>query len=163
MGPYRTTCHTNAEISLYLCNRRSDKKSQMSKQVTIYQALKFMSMEKNNPTDRLPEDVKTLQRESKNLAHRVEVLENLLATAKEVLTLEEAAAFLGVKRSQLYKMTHKAAIPFYKPNGKMIYFERSELLAWLRNVKSASTKEIAEDAQRIVHENDSRQSVQVCG
>ncbi|MBU1099808.1 MAG: helix-turn-helix domain-containing protein [Bacteroidetes bacterium] len=50
------------------------------------------------------------------------------------LTLIEAAAFIGVSKSCLYKMTHKNQITYYKPNGKMIYFTREELTNWvLRN------------------------------
>lgn len=39
--------------------------------------------------------------------HRIEVLENTLSAAKEVLTLEEAALFMGISKSSLYKMTHR--------------------------------------------------------
>ena len=66
-----------------------------------------------------------------DLIQRISVLEDVLCAAKEVLTLEEAAVFMGISRSTLYKMTHNNVIPFYRPNGKLIYFEKSELLAWM--------------------------------
>ncbi len=72
---------------------------------------------------------------------------NLLIPAKETLTLEEAAVFLGMKRSTLYKMTHEHTIPFYRPNGKMIYFEKSDLLEWVRQNREDSIDEIAEEAR----------------
>lgn len=59
-------------------------------------------------------------------------MENLLRDAKQVLTLEEAALFMGISKSSLYKMTHKHELPFFRPNGKIIYFEKSELLNWMR-------------------------------
>ena len=34
---------------------------------------------------------------------------------------EEAAMFLGISKSALYKMTHNHVIPYFKPNNKMIY------------------------------------------
>ena len=41
-------------------------------------------------------DVQALMLENLKLAKRVEVLENTLSAGKEVLTLEEAARFMGV-------------------------------------------------------------------
>ena len=42
---------------------------------------------------------------------------------KEVLTLEEAAEYMGLKKSYLYRLTHEKRIRHYKPNNKMIYFK----------------------------------------
>lgn len=49
-----------------------------------------------------------------------------------MLTLDEAALFLGLRESTLLTLTAKEQIPFYKPHGKFIYFDKSELLEWLR-------------------------------
>lgn len=38
-------------------------------------------------------------------------------------------------------------IPFYRPNGKMIYFEKPDLLAWIRQNRKDSNDEIAEEAR----------------
>ena len=46
------------------------------------------------------------ERKIAELQERVNRLENLCYAAKEVLNLEEAANFLGVAKSTLYKMTH---------------------------------------------------------
>ncbi len=51
---------------------------------------------------------------------------------KEMLTMAEAAAYTGLSVSYLYKLTHKKQIPYYKPNGKQIFFAREELIAWLK-------------------------------
>lgn len=82
-----------------------------------------------------------------NLQKEVEKLKSLLYAAKEVLNLEEAAVFLGISKSSLYKMTHNQVVPFYKPNNKMVYFEKSELLKWLRQNPVASKTQISEEAQ----------------
>ena len=82
-----------------------------------------------------------------DLTQRIIVLENVLCAGKEVLNLEEAAMFMGISRSTLYKMTHKNVIPFYRPNGKLIYFEKSELLAWMRKSRVSSTEEVSENAR----------------
>ena len=91
-------------------------------------------------------DNETLLLKIESHDHRIEVLENLLNVAKEVLTLEEAAVFMGISKSSLYKMTHKHELPFYRPNGKLIYFEKAELLKWMRQVRSMSEDEIRETA-----------------
>jgi excisionase family DNA binding protein len=56
-------------------------------------------------------DNETLLLKVESHDHRIEVLENLLNVAKEVLTLEEAALFMGISKSSLYKMTHKHELP----------------------------------------------------
>ena len=57
---------------------------------------------------------------------------DILDNAKEVLSVEEAARFMDIARSSLYKMTSDRSIPFYRPNGKMIYFEKADILEWIR-------------------------------
>lgn len=52
--------------------------------------------------------------------------------AKKMLTVEEAARHMGIKKSYLYQLVHRKAIPHYKPNGKMVYFNRLELDKWLQ-------------------------------
>ena len=91
-----------------------------------------------------------LSKQVAELQGRVKSLEQLLHQGKDVLTLEEAAKFMGIARSSLYKMTHEQTIPFYKPNGKMIFFEKSDLLAWVRKNRVCSEAEISEEAERII-------------
>ena len=76
-----------------------------------------------------PESVPT-KKEVNELIQRVSVLEDLLCVSKEVLTLEEAALFMGISRSTLYKMTAAKKIPHYKTTA--LYFERAELDSWIR-------------------------------
>jgi excisionase family DNA binding protein len=83
----------------------------------------------------------------KDAIRRIEQLENLLYQGKEILTLEEAALFLGVTRSQIYKLTHRHVIPYFKPTGKLVYFEKSELLEWIKQCPVKSEAQIEEEAQ----------------
>lgn len=92
-------------------------------------------------------DPETLLLKVESHEHRIEVLENLLREAKQVLTLEEASLFMGISKSSLYKMTHKHELPFFRPNGKIIYFEKSELLKWMRQNRSMSEAETQEAAR----------------
>jgi len=61
---------------------------------------------------------------------------------KEVLTFNEAAIYLEVSHSHLYKMTSTGVIPSYKPNGKKLYFNRKELDSWLLSNRQSSQEEI---------------------
>ena len=81
-----------------------------------------------------------LQRQIEELQKRMEAVEDILDNAKEVLTVEEASRFMDIARSSLYKMTSDRSIPFYRPNGKMIYFEKADILAWIRQNRVVSTK-----------------------
>lgn len=48
-------------------------------------------------------------------------LKNHLWTTKEVLSSSEVCEFLGISESYLYRLTSSKQIPYYKPNGKMIF------------------------------------------
>lgn len=63
-----------------------------------------------------------------------------LFATKEVLTSEETARYLGISRSYLYKLTMRREIPHYKPMGKMCYFNRREIEAWLQSNRVALTE-----------------------
>ena len=91
-----------------------------------------------------------IKRDVAELKNRMDAVEHLLDRAKDVLTLEEAAAFMGMKKSTLYKLTHEQAIPYWKPNGKLIYFEKSELIAWIRQNKMQSKAQISKEAERLI-------------
>jgi len=68
-----------------------------------------------------------------------------LAT-KEVLTFEDTARYTGFSKSYLYKLTSLNVIPFYKPHGKCIYFNRKELENWLLRNKNTTNEEIESQA-----------------
>src|SRR5450759_5440911 len=53
-------------------------------------------------------------------------------TIPERLSLVEAAQYLGVSKSYMYKVTHTRLIPFNK-FGKRIFFYTQELDDWLKN------------------------------
>ena len=53
---------------------------------------------------------------------------------RNLMTTTEAARYLGLKPSYLYKMMMRRAIPYYKPNGKLCFFAKEDLDAWLKRV-----------------------------
>lgn len=69
-------------------------------------------------------------------------IEEQLYFLKPVLTLDEACRYTGISKSKMYKHTSAGNIPFYKPEGKLIYFKRIDLDYWLLRNRKASNEEI---------------------
>ena len=76
--------------------------------------------------------------ETKIMQQLAEIKALTLLAAKEMLTIDDAALYTGLGKSYLYVLTCKKKIPFYKPNGKNIYFKKSELNDWLQRNRVAS-------------------------
>ena len=66
------------------------------------------------------------------LVECAQLMEQNLFACKTMLTLDEAARYMGVAASTLYKMTSCRQITYYKPNGKCIFISRDELDELLR-------------------------------
>jgi len=58
-------------------------------------------------------------------------LNQLILIKKDVLTLKEACEYLGISESHMYKYTMNNSIICFRPNGKKIYFKRSDLDNWM--------------------------------
>ena len=81
---------------------------------------------------------------------RLENLQRLIESQgiqkKEVLNFNEACQYLELSQSHMYKLTSTGAIPYYKPNGKKLYFKRTELDEWLLRNRSTTQGEIEQQA-----------------
>lgn len=66
--------------------------------------------------------------------------QNLLM--KEVLNFNDACSYLDISASHLYKLTSQKSIPHFCPQGKKLYFNRTELDEWLQRNRQSSTDEI---------------------
>lgn len=58
-----------------------------------------------------------------------------LLAAKNVLDIDDVVALTWLSKSYVYKLTCRKEIPYYKPNGKLIYFDRQEVENWMRQNK----------------------------
>ncbi len=72
---------------------------------------------------------------------RIEQLTKL--AAKNVLTIEDVADLTGLSKNHLYNLTSRNEIPYYRPRGKFIYFDRAEVEAWMKQNR-VNTREEAE-------------------
>lgn len=101
---------------------------------------------------------------NESIYKRLENLENLITKLlnsrkefpplKEILPLKEACLYLGISKSQLYSITSKNLISFFKPGGKLIYFKKADLDAWaLSNPISTNTELAMKASQHILKTN----------
>lgn len=77
-----------------------------------------------------------------NIEERLTNLERINQGAKTILTLEEVAEYTNYSKSYIYKLTSRREIPCYKPNGKQLYFKRTEIDEWLLSNRKMTNKEI---------------------
>ena len=84
------------------------------------------------------------------------VTDQTIFCTKEVLTSEEAARYMGMSRSYLYKLTMRREIPHYKPMGKLCYFNRRELEEWLQSNRVATSTELTERANAYCRKGGAR-------
>ena len=72
---------------------------------------------------------------------RFKSIEESLYTTKEILNMKDVCQYLDISQSMLYKLTCNGEIPHFKPRGKTIFFEKKELVKWIkRNGKNSSGK-----------------------
>lgn len=79
---------------------------------------------------------------TENQLNRIEKI--LTEQAVERLTFKETCEYLNYSKSYLYKLTHRHAIPFYKPGGKKIFFLKKDLDKWIFRNRIRSEEELDE-------------------
>lgn len=67
---------------------------------------------------------------------------------KPILTFEEGCQYTGLSKSWMYKLTSTGKIPFYKPEGRKIYFKKSDLEDWMLRNRQSSNAEIERKATK---------------
>lgn len=82
----------------------------------------------------------------KTIDDRLSKIETLLLAQKTVLNFDEVAAYTGLSKSYLYKLTFSGGIPCYKPQGKQLYFSKDEIDKWLLQNRKATTDEVESKA-----------------
>lgn len=84
------------------------------------------------------------QEEARQLSEQL--ADKIIFTTKEVLTAQEAARYMGISMSYLYKLTMRKQIPHYKPMGKICYFNRNEVEQWLLSNRVSTDNELTNKA-----------------
>ena len=87
-----------------------------------------------------------MKRENRELTQLDRIERYALLAAKNVLTVDDVVILTSLSASTIYKMTCTQQIPFYKPNGKSIFFDKKEIEDWLRRNRVATVEETEERA-----------------
>lgn len=98
-----------------------------------------------------------LPRAATMILEKLERIENLLLGNSEKpiihsdkpLTITEAAEFLGVSKSTMYKFSCSHLIPHFKP-GKKVYFLKKDLIDYVMQHRIKSMKEIEVEAENYI-------------
>lgn len=80
--------------------------------------------------------------------------QNLLQ--KEVLTFNDVCKYLDISASHLYKLTSQKQIPHFCPQGKKLYFNRTEVDQWLMRNRQETTEDIETAAANYLIKNKRR-------
>ena len=84
--------------------------------------------------------------EYKQINSRLDRIEQLtLIGVKNVLSLEETAAFTGFSVGHLYRLTSQKQIPHFKKNRKL-YFRKSDIEDWMTEKRVLTGSEIESKA-----------------
>ena len=87
-------------------------------------------------------NLESMQSIEERLANIERKLDIQAQEAKNILTLEEVAEYTHLSKSYVYKLTSKGDIPYYKPNGKQLYFKGTEIDEWLLTNRNKTNQEI---------------------
>ena len=75
------------------------------------------------------------------LQKELEQIKTLLLSKKNVLNINELSHYTGYSKSYIYKLTSRNAIPYFKPSGKSVFFDRMEIDVWLLKNKHSQVKD----------------------
>ncbi len=69
---------------------------------------------------------------------------------KTVMNFEDLAAYTGLSKSYLYKLTSQNILPHSKPFGKCLFFSKAEIDLFLLSNRAATVNEIDNQAANFV-------------
>ena len=97
-----------------------------------------------------------MNQSNNEIESRLEMIFDLLKEIKsnqydflknKILTFDQGCQYLGYAKIYVYKLTSAVILPYSKPNGKSIFFDRKKLEAWmLSNGKATRDEKLIEAA-----------------
>jgi len=94
--------------------------------------------------------------ETNELSQLDRIERNSLLASKTVLTFEDVKLLTGLSGSHLYKLTSGRKIPHYRPNGKMLYFDKCEIEQWMKQGRIKTNDEIESTAANYLVNKDKK-------
>lgn len=83
---------------------------------------------------------------NKLILEKLTKIEQHIFGLKPILNVDELADYTGFRKSHIYKLVHRNLIPFSKPGGKVLFFERKKIDEWLLQNSHKSSAEIKQEA-----------------
>lgn len=53
-------------------------------------------------------------------------------TMPKMMSIDDVSKMTGLSKGYIYALTSKGKIPHYKPGPRIMYFDQSEIEAWMR-------------------------------
>lgn len=89
--------------------------------------------------------------ENEIIIFKLNRIEKFIFGLKDILNVEELSEYSGFTKSYIYKLVHHSKIPYSKPNGKVLFFERKKIDEWLLQNSHKSESEINREALNYIH------------
>lgn len=102
----------------------------------------------NNPFELIEAKLEIIEKLLLDIKHKsikVEPSEQ----SEQLLTVNDLSKFLKLQKSTIYGYVHNRKIPYIK-RGKVLYFEKSEILSWLKTYRQKTDDEIKEEINNII-------------
>ena len=80
--------------------------------------------------------------EQTKILQELKEIRRFLFLQKQILTLDEFCLYAGISKHQAYHLTSTGKVKFYRPFGKMIYFNRDEVVEFLQNNPVVNNKQV---------------------
>lgn len=87
---------------------------------------------------------------SEEIMKELAEIKNIVSTNKRILNIKEAATYLGMSKSKLYKLTASRGIPHSKPTNGLLFFDKEEITKWALGAKVVDAKS---EAKKYLHRN----------
>lgn len=66
------------------------------------------------------------------ILHELLEIKRLLSLNKKVLTVEDFCTYTGISKQYAYRLTSTGKVKFYRPFGKMIFFDIEDVIEFLK-------------------------------
>lgn len=86
--------------------------------------------------------------DTSQLLLELQEIKKILSLQKQILTLEEFCRYAGISKNQAYHLTSSRKIKFYRPFGKKIYFEKNEVIDFLKQNSAITESETTKKSNK---------------
>ena len=86
--------------------------------------------------------------QEKEIKNKLDEILAHLKGDKQVMNLEQLCAYTGLSKSYIYKMTSDNLIPYFRPTGKILFFEKSLIDSWILRNRVKTQAEIKAESEK---------------